>query len=93
MGIVGLAPDPAAGRWRTLKGFLLTAGISLAVIGVFFSLLFLPNNLSIFNNDVVAGVYYITLFYAAPLGFVVGVIGSIIAGVRYALARRATGRA
>jgi hypothetical protein len=81
-----LAPDPAAGKRRALKGFLLTAGISLAVFGLGIGVFMLDGGI---DNDVVGFILYFTTFYLAPLGFVVGVIGSIIAGIRYAVARRA----
>jgi hypothetical protein len=88
MGIIGLAPDATAGRWRVLKGFLLTAAISVVVFGLCIGVFALGGWLGI-DNDVVGAVFYITTFYAAPLGFVVGVIGSIIAAIRYAVARQA----
>ena len=92
MGFIGLAPDPVVGRWRVFKGFLLTAGISLAVFGACFGIFALSASFNL-ENDAVGFILYFTVFYLAPLGFVIGLIGSIIAGIRYAMTRRARGQA
>jgi hypothetical protein len=72
-----------------LRGFLLAAGISVAVFGLCIGVFFLLDWWGV-DNEVLLGILYYTCFYLAPLGFVVGVIGSIVAAVRYAVAGRAS---
>jgi hypothetical protein len=71
-----------------LKKFLLTAGISAAVFGLCIGVLFLLGHWDVYN-DVLGAFLYYACFYLAPLGFVVGIIGGIVATIRYAVAGRA----
>jgi hypothetical protein len=74
-----------------LRKFLWTAGIAAGVFGLCLGLAYATGRVldteSVVGNYV-AGIWYYTTFYLAPLAFLVGVIGSLVYLIRSRLGKR-----